>query len=471
MYRCAREWLPPADALFAGVFYALNPYHLLIVYWRSAYAELLAAALLPCVLLCLLRLKNEGGASATLWLGLALAASWLTNAPAALMIQYSTAGLALLLAVHALVRERSWSRMIGRPLVLTALAVCLGAGLASFYLFPAFYEQRWINISEVLSPGVRPQDNFLFTTLADPDHNHFNRLASTVAVSEIVALIFAMWFSSQSNRIRTAGQVRSASNTGADPTLVVLLSVWGAVSAFLMLSVSNPFWQHLPKLQFVQLPFRWLLCMNAALAVLLAIATKRWIPRLLVCAVLLATIFIAGRRFQPPWWQLASDVREMSESIAHGTGYEGTDEYVPAGVDPYNVDKDFALVSDKAGTPVAIEDLTWGPAKRHFKIHADRQEDLTVRLFNYPAWEVTVNGTPTKTGTSEDVGLMVIPVAAGDSEVEIHFGHTTDRLIGKIVSIASLFAFGVLWRKRSWLNSFSTVAAQPSATKRASSAA
>ena len=58
MYRLTREWLSPSDALFAAVFYALNPYHLLIVYWRSAYAELLVAVLLPLLLLCLLRLKE-----------------------------------------------------------------------------------------------------------------------------------------------------------------------------------------------------------------------------------------------------------------------------------------------------------------------------------------------------------------------------------------------------------------------------
>ena len=58
MYRLAREWLPPSDALFAAMFYALNPYHLLIVYWRSAYAELLAAVLLPLLLLCISRLSG-----------------------------------------------------------------------------------------------------------------------------------------------------------------------------------------------------------------------------------------------------------------------------------------------------------------------------------------------------------------------------------------------------------------------------
>ena len=92
-------------------------------------------------------------------------------------------------------------------------------------------------------------------------------------------------------------------------------------------------WQHLPKLRFVQLPFRWLLCMNAALAMLLAMAAKRWTSRLLVCAVLLAVVIVAGYRIQPPWWETAGDIRDMSDAIADGTGYEGTDEYVPAGVD------------------------------------------------------------------------------------------------------------------------------------------
>ena len=78
--------------------------------------------------------------------------------------------------------KRRWGPQIWRPLIQTAVAILLGAGLASFYLLPAIYEQGWINLSEVLSPGVRPQDNFLFTTIADPDHNRFNLLVSTVAL-------------------------------------------------------------------------------------------------------------------------------------------------------------------------------------------------------------------------------------------------------------------------------------------------
>ncbi len=451
MYRLAREWLPAPDALFAGVFYALNPYHLLIVYWRSAYAELLAAVLLPLVLLCLLRIflpEREPGFRPTLWLSLTLAAAWLTNAPAAVMIHYSVAGLAAVLAV----RERSWERS-GRPLLRTALAIALGAGLASFYLIPAVYETRWVNIGEVLSPGVRPQDNFLFTTLADPDHNRFNLLVSTVALTEIGVLALAIWFSCRWWK-KPVGMAdpgysvgRSATGAVSDQSAWILLAAWGAVSAILMLSVSNLLWQHLPKFRFVQLPFRWLLSMNATLAILLTMAAKRWTSRWLAAALLLAAVIVAGYRIQPPWWETASDIREMSNALADGTGYEGTDEYVPAGADAYELNKSLPLVSDDTGAQVPNEMLAWRETDKHFRARASAPQNLTLRLFNYPAWDVLVNGKPTKTRTTDVTVLIVIPITAGDSDVRVYFRRTTDRWVGNSVSLISLAVFIAAWIK------------------------
>jgi hypothetical protein len=442
MYRLVREWLPAPDALFAAMFYALNPYHLLVVYWRSAYAELLAATLLPFLLLCMLRL-DEPGFRPTLWLSLTLAVAWLTNAPAAVMIHYSAAGLVLVLAAIGAARgatgKRSWGPQIWRPLVRSALAMLLGAGLASFYLLPAMYEQGWINLSEVLSPGVRPQDNFLFTTIADPDHNRFNLLVSTVALAEIGVLAFAI-FVSRRWRAKRVG-------TAADRSPWVLLSAWGAGSAVLLLSVSNLLWQHLPKFRFVQLPFRWLLCMNAALAMLLTIVAKRWTSRLLASAVLLAAVILAGYRIQPPWWDTADDIREMSDALDDGTGYEGTDEYVPTGADPYELNKSLPLVSDDTGAPVPSEMLAWGPTEKHFVVHAAKPESLGLRLFNYPAWQITVNGQPAAAQTAEVTGQMIIPILAGTNDVRVHFRRTTDRTIGDAISGVSLMLLAAAWIK------------------------
>jgi hypothetical protein len=473
MYRLAREWLPAPDAWFAAVFYAVNPYHLLIVYWRSAYAELLAAALLPLLLLCLLRLNQPASGQPdcadleearrsslrpTLGLSLTLAAAWLTNAPAAVMIHYSAAGLAILLAAREAVRTRSWGPHVWLPLVRTALAVLMGAGLASFYLLPAIYEQGWINVSEVLSPGVRPQENFLFTNIANPDHNRFNLLVSTVALAEIGVLALAMLFS-RTWRARTAapstgsGQALggpgepSATEAVSDQRPWMLLSACGAGSALLMLPASNLLWQHLPKFRFVQLPFRWLLCMNAALAMLLAVAAKRWTTRWLLSTALLAAVLMAGYRIQPPWWDTASDIGEMSDALSDRTGYEGTDEYVPAGADPYELNKSLPRVSDHAGAPVPNEMLAWGLAEKHFTVHAAAPQNLTVRLFNYPAWSVLVNSKPAATETTEVTGLMVIPIPAGDNDVRIHFRRTIDRVVGNVVSLISMALLLVVWAR------------------------
>ena len=506
MYRLARECLPAPDALFAAVFYALNPYHLLIVYWRSAYAELLAAPLLPLLLFLLLRLNDEGGRETgwfreehdfsralspgktqalaaeghctlpshqsvrpTLWLSLILAAAWLTNAPAAVMIYYATAGLALLSTAIGAAREdtrtrarnpENWRpliRTLVRTLVRTGLAMLLGAGLASFYLLPAIYEQGWINLSEVLSPGVRPQDNFLFTTIADPDHNRFNLLVSTIALAEIVVLALAIWFSRRKKHVGTAAPgcpvAQSATGAISDQKPWMLLSAWGAACAVLMFSVSNLLWQHFPKLRFVQLPFRWLLCMNVALAMLLPMAAKHRSTRFLASAALLTVIILAGYRIQPPWWDKAADIREMSDAIADGTGYEGTDEYVPAGDDAYELDKNLPLVSDDTGAPIPNQMLMWGPTERHFIVRSAARnavvsaapQNLVVRLFNYPAWTVVVNGKPTETQKTEVTGLMVIPIAAGDNDVHIHFHRTIDRVAGNVVSLISLAALIIAW--------------------------
>ena len=504
MYRLAREWFSVPDALFAALFYALNPYHLLIIYWRSAYAELLSAPLLPLIFLCLIRLQEPAveretykpDSRPTLCLSLLLATAWLTNAPAAVMIHYSTAGLALLLAIREAVRGWPLSRprrpQIWRPLLQTAIAIVLGAGLASFYLLPTIYEQKWIDLSQVMSPGVRPQDNFLFTRTPDADHNRFNLLVSILAASEIGALALAIlisrsWQSKGAaatgfNNLDLANDPITGSESVEDVSPRdndnnndnnddddnekgrrpwILLSAWGASCVFFMVSLSNVLWQHLPKFRFVQLPFRWLLCMNVALAILLTVATKRWTLRLLTFGVLIAMLIVAGYRIQPPWWDTGDDLEEMKTAVDNGTGYEGTDEYVPAGADAYELNRSLPSVSstgdsstgdsnasddsEHEGVPIRSEILMWAQTEKHFIVHAAADQDITVRLFSYPAWQVVVNGKPTATEKTEVTGLIVIPVAAGDSDVHIYFRRTTDRLVGDIVSLISLLLFVIVW--------------------------
>jgi hypothetical protein len=420
MFVLARRWLTRRDAVAAAIMYAANPYYIVIVYWRSAYAELLAGALLPLLLLCMIEMA-EDRRTTVVPVALVVTAAALTNAPASVMVNYSVVVLALTLAIL---------RRSPRILWYAVAAGLLGAALAAFYILPAWYEHKWINLAQVLSPGVRPKDNFLFTTIANPDHNRFNRLISLIAAAEIIVLAIAVLFSRR-QREKTS-------------QLCWTLVVWAGASTLLMFSFSAAIWLHFPLLRFVQLPWRWLLCLNVALVVLMAMVWKQWLWRIMALLVMLATLAFAWQRVQSPWWDHTRDIADIVTQHQSGKGYEGTDEYAPAGADPYNVRPDAPLVALNTGGQLRVQLQQWGPETKSFIAGATQPSKLVLRLFNYPAWQVEVNGQRVETETQDDTGQMLIPIAAGENTVQIKFIRTWDRTIGGIVSLVSA-AMLLLW--------------------------
>lgn len=424
MFLLARRWLDRRDAIFAAAFYAANPYFIVTVYWRSAFAELLAGALLPLLLLYVLRLEDEK-TNAVMSLALIVAAAWLTNIPAAVMINYS---LALLLVILAI--DRRSPRVLWRG----ALAVLIGAALAGFFLLPAVYEQRWVNIAQALSAGVRPQDNFLFVTTHDIDHDRFNLLVSLVASAEIVLLAIAVYLS-HTWRSR-------------QPRVWWMLTGWSAFAVLFSFSFTVWFWEHLPELRYLQFPWRWLLCLNLALALLVTVAWRRWIMRLLICVAMLAVLAFAWHHIQAPWWETSGDFNELLDRQQSGAGYEGTDEYVPIGADPYEIKQDAPSVAvADSESPNQIEKLEIqrsNAESRAFTVVLAQPGDLVLRLFNYPAWQVEVNGRAVATSTRDVTGQMLIPVEAGENRVLIRLSRTWDRTLGGILSIVTALLVGIL---------------------------
>jgi hypothetical protein len=428
MFLLARRWLDRRDATFAAALYAANPYYIMIVYWRSAFAELLAGALLPLLLLYVLRLEEERERP-VIALGLIVGASWLTNIPAAVMVNYS---LALLIVILAILRRSS------RALFSGALAVLLGAALAAFFLIPAAYERRWVNIAEVLSPGVRPQDNFLFAHIDDVDHNRFNSLVSLVASAEMILLALAGFFSRRWKR--------------QQPLIWWTLLGWAVAAMLLNFSFTIFLWTYLPELRYLQLPWRWLLCLNVAFALHVTMASRRWVVRALVCIAMLLVLGLVWHRIQAPWWEKAEDFALMLTSQKSGAGYEGTDEYVPVGADSYEIKQDASLVGLEDGSPDQVRQIQihrWNAESKLFTVEVSQPEQLVLRLFNYPAWRVTVNGHEVTTAMRDVTGQMLIPVKAGQNRVQIAFTRTWDRTLGAIVSgVTALFMAGLVGVRR-----------------------
>jgi hypothetical protein len=472
-YRLARAWVRPSIAAAAGCIYLAGPYVLFVAYERTAYGELLGAAVIPLVVRYALR-------SRPVLLSLAVAGLWFNNAPAAVMGCYLVA----LCAVAAALAAR---RLL--PAVRGLAALVAGTGLAGVYVLPAWYEQRWVEIARVVGPGMRVEDSFLFGRTGEPFHDQVLHTASLIAVVVLGVGLVGVAVSWVCMDRAVAGE-----DAPRQPALHAVLAGGLVAILLLLLPISDAVWRYAPELHFLQFPWRWLLV--ASLLATLAGASaaealaQRWAgsrARHIVSAVgvgvtLCIGAWGAGRYAQQHYAQFCDDednVRAQETLLAPNSadagsaiaGFEGTDEYTPSGAENGEVQQGLPAVrllaapgddeGDDSSTPnppwqpgapapgsVAVSD--WGPEHKRLTVQAPAQEFAVLRLMDYPAWRVRVNGRTLPARPHRQDGLLTVPVPAGTTTIDVTYRTTPDVLAGRVLSLLSLLSLAAWegWTRR-----------------------
>jgi hypothetical protein len=442
MFALARRVLPERAALYSAFCYAANPNALLIVYLRSDFAELLASAFFPLLFLVAFELagtlenRERSMARGVGLFGIIFAVVWLSNAPAGVLASYSVT----LVFVWAAVTQKSWL-----PLARGTGGIALGFGVAAFYIVPAAYEQRWVNITQALSAGLLPNENFLYSQTGDPEHNFFNWVASSTAVMIILLTGAAA--------IAARRGVMGEEERGEKRKLWGVLLLLSGAATLLMFRVTSILWRVLPELRFVQFPWRWMSILAVAFAVFAGASVARrrgWILMILMIVILGGTgAFLAKQG----WWD-GDDIPTLQAAIEHGDGFDGTDEYDPVGDDHYNLPTNAPLVrmlppeEDSSKMPNAIVSVErWTAEEKVLRVKAQGPLRLALRLINYPAWRVEVNGREIAPERADDYDQMIVPLGAGESRVRVHFTRTRDRTLGAFLTSASLLAAVFLMRR------------------------
>src|SRR6202051_2638993 len=448
-FALGRRLFPQRGVLACAVCYAANPYALLIVYMRSDFAEQLALAFFPLLFLAaaevldLLDSPAPSPRGSIVFLAITFAAVWLTNAPAGVVASYSLA----MLFVWTAAKKKSW-----RPLLHGAVALALGFGLAGFYVVPAAYEQRWVNISLALASGLQPPQNFLYAVIADAEHNAFNRIASHAAVLMIVLTGVFAALSFPRDR-STAGPLAKSFWTA-----LVALSV---TAAFLMLRISNILWIVLPKLRFVQFPWRWMsiLAIPFACFISAAIVHKRmrgYRGPSMIAAVLAILACVATFMVRHTWWD-SEDVPVLLEALQNDEGFEGVDEYDPLGDDHALLPEKSERVTVLPAKPeaegeveshVEISVQRWTAERKEMRITTREPAVLKLRLLDYPAWRVEVNEAVVVPEQTGETAQITVPLDTGSSRVLVRFMRTPDRTIGGLISAASVLIVLLLFTRR-----------------------
>ena len=500
--------LPDAPATLAGCAAIFSGYALFTANERSAFAELTGGFWIPLLLLFILRDRTPSAATSA-WrraldgsavpLALVVAGAWLSNAPVGVMTCY----LAVAVALAAALLAKSWA-----PLVRTAAGTAVGITLAAVYLLPAALEQRWVDIRQATSdPGERIETSWLFARHADPSlqlHDVELHRVSLIAVTMIavaLASLLLAWFRGKldalsghdfSRAISPAKLTRALAPEASFPSLSqnsqsasqnVPLRCWLPLALIplavllLQLPVSLPLWNLLPKLRFLQFPWRWLVALEAPVGIFFALAiwpTRRWLRAALVAvcaAAFVAASAWAGLRFFQSCYE-EDTVSAMLSVYRTGAGFEGTGEYSPPDADNTLIATGLpvaCLVTDPAVKLGVLDTLGANPdwwveqhsclatfdaspnpgqnPAEHLRIHAALRQSgyLILRLCVYPAWRVTVNGRPVAALPSREDGLMAVPVPQGPIDLAVDWTATPDVVASRWLSALGVLALTALW--------------------------
>ena len=430
----AREFTPPTPALLAAILYTVNPYMLFTAYERTAYAELLAAAFIPLLLHAILRERVTIPRIA-----IPIALLWLTNAPAAVMSCYALA----LLTILRLARP---SRTPSKTIVINTIAgTTLGLALAAFYLLPAAYERRYVQIAMAIIPNMRIQDNFLFHHTGDAPHDQVLHTASLIAIILLALTLAALLISYlRPNSASNFSKVeRPPHFINVEKTLLASLAILAATIALLLTPLTTVLWNHTPELAFLQFPWRLLAILAAVMSLSVALAFPRANFKPTTSAAL--AIALAAALTYPAYALFHQSCDEDDTPIARqvlfhsNQGTEPTDEYTPTTADndslaqtnpPYWLSPD-----PNAKAPTQTQPA---PAPTLLNLNPPNPEDLILNLRDYPAWHITDNGSLLTTRDQRDDGLIAIPIPAGPSRIAITYARTPDQTLGNTISLLAV---------------------------------
>ena len=166
-------------------------------------------------------------------------------------------------------------------------------------------------------------------------------------------------------------------------------------------------------------------------------AFRPWLLAHLACVAMLVVLIWVWHRVQPPWWDTAADIAEMQDNQLTGRATRGPMSTFPPAP---TLMKSRRMRTGSSSKAMADRESTSPNGRRNqrsFTASVSHPGKLVLKLFNYPAWKVEVNGRPVQTQNRRSHRTDDRSVDAGENQVRITFTRTPDRTMGGLISLGT----------------------------------
>ena len=381
MYLWAREFTSSQTAMWAGVFYAIAPYHVNQFFQAVMLAEFAGASVLPFAFFFVERVCRRRRARDIAGLGAAYALLVLTHLPLAVIGSVALMFYALL----RIDRNAIWKS-------LSALTISVGLGLAASacYWTTMVAELNWIRADRVNpEPGLDYSHNFVLSTFSTDLLNVWwmNLLLLSVAAMSWPAFILLK----RAVRERCVNDQAKNSLVKGIGALTLLLSF----TFFMATPLSRPIWVRLQPLQAIQFPWRWLAITSMASTMLLTLSIPSWarlaktakrpLAILAVGTFAVSLTFSIRHIIHDARWLTPSQFEQTLGSIP---GSEGVNHWLPIWV--HEPLPRMAAQVEAGERKIRVDN--WAPEMRVFQVGAGDTREARIKTFFYPHWIATAGG-------------------------------------------------------------------------------
>ncbi len=460
MYGFARRLFGPPAGLLAAVVYMVVPFHLVEIYVRSAYAEYVSLAVIPFVFWAFTELVAAPGRRRLALAGLAYGLLALTH-----HTSFFTFSPVLMVYILYLILGKNKLNVmaLARHALFAAGAGLLGVLLAAIYLLPVLAETQYIKVEQWTSGSYSYLQHFVYFSqffeeawgygYAGP--GPVDDFSFQLGIVVFVLLAFALVVS-----------VRRSY-----PHRYTAIFFFGAMLAavLLMSPLAAPVWQVIPIASLVQFPWR-LLAVTAFTMSMVSAALVAAIQQgsagareqggtdagaqldhnsaglyLLALVVVLGSVGYTTPQYTdiPAWAETPLAVVNWDRaSIVDRVGMVSVTDEQPQ-TSPmeaqYLAGEPLTTAGIIAGQG-AVEMLYHGGASDRIKVTAQTPVTLQFYTYDYPGWQVRLDGQPLAHRHEPPHGLITVDLPAGEHEVELRMGSTPPRALGAILSGLALVA-------------------------------
>lgn len=431
VYLWVKEFGSRTEAGFAGMLYAVMPYHVLQIYDFSLYSEFAASAILPFCFLFATKLVKSENRWDIVGLGVSSSLLILTHLPSSLV------GLSGLGVYSVLMID--W-RSPAKQVLKLAFAGLLAVACSAFYLVRLITEINFVkHNSAEFSTGFYDHERHFFPLI-----NHFGEtywLEYIWVIDVVIVLTSALILPSLITVV-----IVCASKAPGNTRKTVFISLVGAgtFSLFMLSSWSGFAWNHLPFLEKIQFPWRFLsltsLIASVSVVLIPAFVTTHFKHFRKPIAYLLTAIVVCILFYD--FTQTIIMAPHLSRDEFYTTVVnKPADDFCTCWWPTWAGKNAFSDTNKVSAVGRSVDIQNWGPTAKDFTVGPGSSTDVRVATFFYPYWKASLNGSQAAVKMDSD-GVVLIPISSETVNVHLHFEEPQIELVSLYITLFSWITIG-----------------------------